>query len=167
MPNAIRIHGARQHNLKSIDVAFPLGCLIGVTGVSGSGKSSLVSDTLSEAVRSALANRGQPVRGPFDSIEGIELIDKLVIVDQQAIGRNPRSTPATYTGLWDEIRLVFKQTRDAKQRGFAASRFSFNAKSGRCDQCQGQGEQKIEMAFLADVYVVCPRSPANVSIKPP
>jgi excinuclease ABC subunit A len=151
----IRIRGARLHNLKSIDVDFPLGLLVGVTGVSGSGKSSLVNDTLAHAIRQGLAKPEEPVSGPFDSLIGVEHIDKLILIDQQSLGRNSRSTPSTYTGVWDEIRQVYAQTRDAKQRGFAANRFSFNAGDGRCEQCQGQGQQKIEMQFLADVYVPC------------
>ncbi len=153
--NSIRLRGAKLHNLKSIDVAFPLGCLIGVTGISGSGKSSLVNDTLSKAVQWGLAHPGQSIVGPFQSIEGLERIDKLIVIDQKSLGRNSRSTPSTYTGVWDEIRQVYSQTRDAKQRGFAANRFSFNAGQGRCENCQGQGQQKIEMNFLADVYVPC------------
>ncbi|MDZ4848579.1 MAG: excinuclease ABC subunit UvrA [Pirellulaceae bacterium] len=151
----IQIRGANLHNLKSIDVAFPLGCLIGVTGISGSGKSSLVNDTLSKAVQWGLANPRKTISGPFRSIEGVDKIDKLILIDQRSLGRNSRSTPSTYTGVWDEIRQVFAQTRDAKQRGFKSQRFSFNAGPGRCEACQGQGQKKIEMRFLADVYVVC------------
>ncbi len=153
--HSIRIRGARLHNLKSIDVEFPLGLFIGVTGISGSGKSSLVNDTLAKAVQWKLANPEQPVSGPFDSIEGVEQVDKLILIDQQSLGRNSRSTPSTYTGVWDEIRQVYAQTRDAKQRGFASNRFSFNSGTGRCEHCQGQGQQKIEMQFLADVHVPC------------
>lgn len=150
----IRISGVSTNNLKAIDVDFPLGLLIGVTGVSGSGKSSLVNDTLYPAIAKEFGLKGlQP--GPYKSLSGIEGIDKMIPIDQTPIGRSPRSCPATFTGVFDEIRKVFAATREAKQKGFTASRFSFNAAQGRCPQCQGQGQEKIEMNFLSDLYVTC------------
>lgn len=150
----IAIRGATLHNLKSVDVDIPLGLLVGVTGVSGSGKSSLFAETLIPALTNAV---GQASRksGPFKSLQGIEWIDKLIEITQAPIGRTPRSTPATYCGVFDLIRAVWANTRDAKQRGYTASRFSFNAGSGRCPQCQGQGQEKIEMNFLPDLFVGC------------
>lgn len=196
-PPMLRLSGASTHNLKSIDVEFPLGRLIGVTGVSGSGKSSLINDTLIPAVLNDLSARpGSPLRGRateslrakstkssnkskskqnspdedeatvgsgmanhaiYKSIEGLESIDKLIPIDQSPIGRGPRSCPATYSGLLDEIRKVFAATREAKQRGFASNRFSFNSAGGRCDLCKGQGAERIEMNFLSDLLITCSR----------
>ncbi len=150
----LTVRGARGNNLKNIDVSFPLGKFICVTGVSGSGKSSLVNETL----RPVLARRlyrsyDQPLE--HDSVEGIEHIDKLVVVDQSPIGRTPRSNPATYSGVFGDIRKLFEATPDAQIRGFKAGRFSFNVKGGRCEECRGAGQQTIEMNFLPDVYVQC------------
>ncbi len=150
----LTVRGARGNNLKNIDVSFPLGKFICVTGVSGSGKSSLINETL----RPVLARRlyrsyDQPLE--HDSVEGIEHIDKLVVVDQSPIGRTPRSNPATYSGVFGDIRKLFEATPDAQIRGFKAGRFSFNVKGGRCEECRGAGQQTIEMNFLPDVYVQC------------
>ncbi len=150
----IRIRNARGNNLKGIDVDFPLGKMICVTGVSGSGKSTLINETLRPAVsRELYRSYDQPLE--YDSIEGIEHIDKLVVVDQSPIGHTPRSNPATYTGLFGDIRKLFESTPDAQIRGFKAGRFSFNVKGGRCEECRGAGVQTIEMNFLPDVYVTC------------
>ena len=126
-----------------------------MTGVSGSGKSSLLNETLAPAIARRLTGMGRKP-GPHASLRGVNQIDKLVEIDQSPIGRTPRSNPATYTGVFDEIRRVFVETREARQRGYRAGRFSFNAKGGRCEECQGQGVRRIEMNFLADLYVVCP-----------
>jgi excinuclease ABC subunit A len=135
-------------------VAFPLGCLIGVTGVSGSGKSSLINDTLVPIIsRHLYRSVQQPL--PYTKLEGIELVDKLVEIDQSPIGRTPRSNPATYTQLFTDIRKLYEETPDAKIRGFKAGRFSFNVKGGRCEECRGAGIQTIEMNFLPNVYVPC------------
>jgi excinuclease ABC subunit A len=142
------------NNLKNVTVSFPLGTLICVTGVSGSGKSSLLNETLVPAVRDYLSNK-KPT-GTFRQLKGVDKIDKLVEVDQSPLGRSYRSNPATYTGVFDEIRKIFATTKDARRRGYKASRFSFNASGGRCEACQGQGTQKIEMHFLNDLYAVCP-----------
>ncbi|HWA99809.1 MAG TPA: excinuclease ABC subunit UvrA, partial [Pirellulales bacterium] len=152
---AITIEGATCNNLKSVDAAFPLGALVCVTGVSGSGKSSLVNETLAKAVARKLYGAG-PKPGPHTSLRGLAQIDKFVNVDQSPIGRTPRSNPATYTGLFDEIRKVFTHTREARLRGYKSGRFSFNVAGGRCEHCQGQGQIKIEMNFLPDMYVDCP-----------
>lgn len=151
----VAVEGASEHNLRSIDARFPLGCVTCVTGVSGSGKSTLVQDVLARAIHRAIYNSGH-APGAHKAITGLQRIDKLVAVDQSPIGRTPRSTPATYTGLFDEIRKVFAATRDAKLRGFKSSRFSFNAKTGRCEVCQGQGFRRLEMQYLAEVFVPCP-----------
>ncbi|MCA9221734.1 MAG: excinuclease ABC subunit UvrA [Planctomycetales bacterium] len=152
---SLTLEGAAMNNLKAIDVRFPLGVFVCVTGVSGSGKSSLVNETLTRAVARRLGQSASKP-GPHTSLRGASQIDKLIEIDQSPIGRSPRSNPATYTGAFDEIRRVFATTRDAKQRGYGASRFSFNVKGGRCEHCQGQGMQKIEMNFLPDLYVTCP-----------
>ena len=150
----IAVFGATERNLKSIDVRFPLGTIVCVTGVSGSGKSSLVQDVLGRAAHRLLYTSGAAA-GSHGKIVGLELIDKLVSVDQAPLGRGPRSTPASYTGVFDEIRRVFASTREAKTRGFKSSRFSFNAKGGRCESCLGQGLRRLEMTFGADLFVPC------------
>lgn len=148
------VRGAKQNNLKDIDVEFPLGEFVCVTGVSGSGKSSLVNEILSKKLESEL--NGAKVRpGAFSEIEGLEMVDKAIVIDQSPIGRTPRSNPATYTGLFTLIREVFAETTDAKMRGFGQGRFSFNIKGGRCEACEGDGIVQIEMHFLPDVYVPC------------
>lgn len=148
------IKGARGNNLKGIDVTFPLGKFICVTGVSGSGKSSLVNGTLRPVLSRYLYNSyDQPLE--YDSIEGLDNVDKMVVVDQSPIGRTPRSNPATYSGVMGDIRKLFESTPDAKIRGYKAGRFSFNVKGGRCEECKGAGVQTIEMSFLPDVYVKC------------
>ncbi|MGL4944247.1 MAG: excinuclease ABC subunit UvrA [Thermoguttaceae bacterium] len=154
---AVTLEGVTTNNLKNVDVTFPLGALVCVTGVSGSGKSSLIGETLVPAIQRRLAPSDNSARpGPYVSLRGAAKIDKLILVDQNPIGRTYRSNPATYTGLFDEIRHVFAQTRDAKRFGYKASRFSFNVAGGRCESCQGQGVQKIEMHFLPEMYAECP-----------
>ncbi|MCA9193733.1 MAG: excinuclease ABC subunit UvrA [Planctomycetales bacterium] len=150
----IRLTGASLHNLKRVKCEIPLGKLVGVTGVSGSGKSSLVGHTVVPALLRGLKMSHGHV-GPYESLEGCELLDKIIEIDQSPIGRTPRSTPATYSGVYDKIRAVWAGTRESKQRGFSSSRFSFNSGDGRCPQCLGQGQEKIEMNFLPDVYVTC------------
>lgn len=148
------IKGACENNLKNIDVEIPLGKFVAVTGVSGSGKSSLVNEILAKHLAVEL-NRAKKTRGNFNEITGIENLDKVIVIDQSPIGRSPRSNPATYTGVFTDIRELFAQTVDAKKRGYKANRFSFNVKGGRCEACQGDGIVKIEMQFLADIYVPC------------
>ena len=153
-PGWIEILGASERNLKGVDARIPLGTLTGVSGVSGSGKSTLVHEVLARAVRRTLERTG-PRPGAHERIDGLEAIDKLIEIDQAPIGRGPRSTPATYTGVFDEIRKLYARTREAKIRGYAASRFSFNVKGGRCEGCLGQGLRKVEMNFLPDLFVRC------------
>jgi excinuclease ABC subunit A len=148
------VRGARENNLKNIDISFPLGVMTVVSGVSGSGKSTLVNDILAKEL-SARLHRSHVVPGAHDNIEGINLLDKVIVIDQSAIGRTPRSNPATYTGVFTQIRELFASTPEANIRGYKAGRFSFNVKGGRCENCQGDGVIKIEMHFLPDVYVTC------------
>jgi excinuclease ABC subunit A len=153
-PGDITIVGATEHNLKNVNARIPLGTLVAVTGVSGSGKSTLVLDILARAATRALGGAG-PRPGAHRRIDGLDALDKLIVIDQSPIGRTPRSTPVTYTGVYDEIRRVFAGTREAKVRGFGPSRFSFNVRGGRCEACQGQGERRVEMQFLPDLFVRC------------
>jgi len=152
--NYIRIVNATEHNLKGVTVDFPLGVFIGVTGVSGSGKSTLINDILVTAVHNKLyGSSGVP--GKHERIENLEHIDKIIDIDQSPIGRTPRSNPATYTGVFTDIREIFASTPEARMRGYKAGRFSFNVKGGRCEDCKGDGIKKIEMHFLPDIYVPC------------
>ena len=152
--NYLTVHGAREHNLKNIDVSVPLGAFTCITGVSGSGKSSLVNEILYKYLAAKL-NRARTRYGDFDTIDGIENLDKVIDIDQSPIGRTPRSNPATYTGVFTDIRNLYAMTNDAKAKGYHAGRFSFNVKGGRCESCQGDGILRIEMHFLPDVYVPC------------
>lgn len=152
--HSIVLKGASEHNLQNIDVEFPLGKLITVTGVSGSGKSSLVNDTLYKIMVNEVQN-GKQIPGEYHSIDGIEHVDKVVNIDQSPIGRTPRSNPATYTGVFTPIRELFAQTKEARARGYKKGRFSFNVKGGRCETCSGDGQIKIEMQFLPDMYITC------------
>lgn len=150
----LTVKGAKEHNLKNIDIKLPLGTFTCVTGVSGSGKSTLVNEIIYKYLTSKL-NRTKVRAGNFDSIEGIENLDKVIAIDQSPIGRTPRSNPATYTGVFTDIRELFAKTNDAKAKGFTAGRFSFNVKGGRCEACQGDGILRIKMHFLPDVFVPC------------
>jgi excinuclease ABC subunit A len=146
--------GVTHHNLKNVDVCFPLGCFTCVTGVSGSGKSSLITETLYPALARTL-HRAQERPGHFERLNGLEAVDKVVHITQDPIGRTPRSNPATYVKVWDDIRNLFAQTPEAQARGYKAGRFSFNVKGGRCEACQGHGQKVVEMHFLPDVWVTC------------
>ena len=150
----IEVTGARENNLRNIDVKFPIGVFTAVTGVSGSGKSSIVNEILYKVLANKL-NRAQSLPGKHTAVKGLDQLDKVVHVDQSPIGRTPRSNPATYTGMWDPIRRIFSETEEAKIRGYGPGRFSFNVKGGRCESCSGDGTIKIEMNFLPDVYVPC------------
>jgi excinuclease ABC subunit A len=150
----LRIAGAREHNLRDVTVDIPLGCFVAVTGVSGSGKSSLIEDILHRALARHFY-RARVIPGAYDRITGLEHLDKVIDIDQSPIGRTPRSNPATYTGLFTPIRELFAEMPEAKIRGYGPGRFSFNVKGGRCEACQGDGLVKIEMHFLPDVFVPC------------
>lgn len=150
----IEVKGATEHNLKNIDVKFPLGVFTCVTGVSGSGKSTLVNEILYKKIAQEI-NKSSEKPGKCKEIKGVQNIDKIINIDQSPIGRTPRSNPATYTGVFDDIRDIFAETNEAKLRGYQKGRFSFNVAGGRCESCQGDGVHKIEMHFLPDVYVPC------------
>ena len=152
--NALVVRGAKEHNLKGIDVRFPLGSLICVTGVSGSGKSTLVNDILRTAMERRFGSTGQ-APGAHASLQGAEHVDKIIAIDQSPIGRTPRSNPVTYTGTFTFIRDLFAKLPEAKVRGYAPGRFSFNVKGGRCESCSGDGYRRIEMHFLPNVFVRC------------
>ena len=152
--NFLTVKGAAENNLKNINVKIPLGTFTCVTGVSGSGKSSFVNDILCKVLANKL-NKAKTIPGKFKTIEGIENLDKIINIDQSPIGRTPRSNPATYTGVFTDIRELFASTKDAKMHGYNSGRFSFNVKGGRCEACQGDGILKIEMHFLPDIYVPC------------
>jgi excinuclease ABC subunit A len=151
---ALLVRGAREHNLKDVDVTIPLGVFCCVTGVSGSGKSTLVNETLHHSVANRL-HQAKLRPGAHDGVDGLSQIDKINNIDQSPIGRTPRSNPATYTGVFDHIRQLFTQTQEARARGYKPGRLSFNVKGGRCEVCRGDGQIKIEMHFLPDVYVPC------------
>lgn len=150
----IEVKGVTEHNLKNIDVKFPLGVFTCVTGVSGSGKSTLVNEILYKKIAQEI-NKSSEKPGKCKEIKGVQNIDKIINIDQSPIGRTPRSNPATYTGVFDDIRDIFAETNEAKLRGYQKGRFSFNVAGGRCESCQGDGVHKIEMHFLPDVYVPC------------
>ena len=154
MQDQIFVKGAREHNLKDVSIDIPLGAFTCITGVSGSGKSTFVNEILYKILARDL-NRARLKPGQYESIEGLEYLDKVIVIDQSPIGRTPRSNPATYTGVFDMIRDLFASTQDAKMRGYQKGRFSFNIKGGRCEACSGDGILKIEMHFLPDVYVPC------------
>ena len=155
LKNKLKIVGANLFNLKNIDVEFPLGKLVSITGVSGSGKSTLLVETLYPALQKELNYNYRGEVGGYERIEGLENIDKAILIDQSPIGRTPRSNPSTYTGMFDPIRDVFTATRDAKTAGYKKGRFSFNVRGGRCEACEGQGQIKIEMQFMSDIWVTC------------
>ena len=150
----LKVKGARHNNLQNIDVAFPIGCMTAVTGVSGSGKSSLVSGILAPALQREV-HRAETLPGRHASLSGVEHVDKVIIIDQSPIGRTPRSNPATYTKVFDEIRALFANTKLSKERGYKPGHFSFNVKGGRCEACSGGGSIKLEMNFLPDVWITC------------
>ena len=152
--NRIEVYGAREHNLKDVNVVIPRDTLTVITGLSGSGKSSLINEILYKRLVTEL-NGAKKVAGAHTDILGIDNLDKVIAIDQSPIGRTPRSNPATYTGVFNDIRDLFASTAEAKARGYKANRFSFNVKGGRCEACQGDGIVKIEMHFLADIYVPC------------
>ena len=151
---SIKMTGASENNLKNVTLEVPIGTFTVITGVSGSGKSSLITDTLAPALANRV-NHAHRRTGAYRKITGLESIDKVINIDQSPIGRTPRSNPATYIGLWDDIRALFSSTQEAKARGYAPGRFSFNVSGGRCEACKGDGQIKIEMHFLPDVYVPC------------
>ena len=150
----VTISGARQNNLQDIEVEIPMGCMVAVTGVSGSGKSSLVTETLAPALLREL-HGSEATPGAVDSISGLEMVDKAIVINQSPIGRTPRSNPATYTGAFGPIRELFSQTKMSKERGYEPGQFSFNVRGGRCEACSGAGSTKLEMNFLPDVWVTC------------
>ncbi|OYR60141.1 ABC-ATPase UvrA, partial [Halorubrum sp. E3] len=151
----LTVRGARQHNLKDLDVPVPLGTLTTVTGVSGSGKSTLVNDILYKGLAREMNDNTSVDPGEHDAIDGVDQIETVRLIDQSPIGRTPRSNPATYTDVFDYVRELFAETKLSKRRGYEKGRFSFNVKGGRCEECGGQGTVKIEMNFLSDVYVPC------------
>ena len=151
---AIKVTGASANNLRGVTAKVELGTLTVVTGVSGSGKSSLVTDTLAPALTNAVHRSKRPV-GPYRKLEGVDQVDKVIDIDQSPIGRTPRSNPATYIGLWDDLRALFASLPESRARGYSPGRFSFNVPGGRCEACKGDGQIKIEMNFLPDVYVPC------------
>jgi len=151
---ALKIYGARANNLKNLDVEIPLGQFVCITGVSGSGKSTLMVDLLYNILAHDL-NRAHTQAAEYDRIEGVQYLDKIINIDQSPIGRSPRSNPGTYTGVFDDIRVLFAGMSESKMRGYKAGRFSFNVHGGRCEACQGQGQLRIEMQFLPDIYVPC------------
>ena len=150
----LKIKNARENNLKGVDITFPLGGIVCVTGVSGSGKSTLVNEILLKAAQRGVSG-SKAIPAAHDRVNGLKGIDRVVEVDQSPIGRTPRSNPATYTGVFDDIRKLYAAVPESKARGYEPGRFSFNVKGGRCESCQGQGVKKIEMHFLPDVFVAC------------